>query len=509
MVNKSKKLTSSSIKEFKSLNLNQFDHFCKILPQYFPIILIFIILIIYFQVYSFKFVYWDDHVHLFLNPLLSPFNFKSFWTFWTESYEGFYVPVTYSIWGLIEFFFGLDPLVFHCFNVILHILNCFLFFRILKRILSLERKEYSDLSAALGAILFAVHPIQVESVAWATGMKDLLCTFFSFLTIDYYLKGKNSYLILFFAFAMLSKPSAITIPAILLLIETLLLRKPIQQIGRTLWKMFLAVPIFTILMIFLQPAKKLDFAQPLWIRPWVILDTLNFYLFKWVLPFNLTPIYGRTPQFLIQSKEYLWTIWPVSFIFVGLFWLKRNWLTAGFLIFCIGVGPVSGVIPFFHQNHSTVCDRYLYFPSIGLFLILAYGFNQKFWKASIYSKQVRLAASFALILLLSWMSFLQVKIWEDDDTLFPYVEKLTPQVAIIHGNYGMSLIQRNQVSEALKHFYRATELSPDPDYYNDLGITLARVGKIEEAKEAYRKGLVLNPDHQAIIANLKLIEHGH
>lgn len=486
------------------------DLFSKKVPDYFPVILVFLNFIIYFQVHSFKFVYWDDHVHLFLNPLLSPFNFKSLWTFWTESYEGFYIPVTYSIWGLIEFFFGLEPSAFHCLNVILHILNCLLLFKIIKRILEKRAfSEFSATSAALVTILYSVHPLQVESVAWATGMKDLICTFFSFLSIQSHLKDKKSYSTLFFALAILSKPSAITIPVILLLIDTLILGKPVQQTGKALWKMFLAIPLFGILMIFLQPEKKLDFIPPFWIRPWMVLDSLSFYLFKWILPFNLTPIYGRTPQFLIQSKEYFWTIWPVPFVFVGLGWLKKNWLTAGFLIFCIGISPVSGIIPFFHQNISTVCDRYLYFPSIGLFLTLAFVLNQKFWEDSIRVKQIRVFLSVGFIFLLSWMSFFQVKIWEDDDTLFPYAEKLAPQVAIIHGNYGMSLVQRNQVSEALKHFYRSTELSPDPDYYNDLGITLARVGKTEEAKEAYRKGLALNPNHRPIIANLKLIENSH
>jgi protein O-mannosyl-transferase len=483
--------------------------------KFFYVLATLAVFFVFFRVYQFKFVYWDDHVHLFMNSYLQPFTFSSLWHFWTHGFEGFYIPVTYTVWGVLEALFGLNPAVFHFTNVILHLANCFLVFNLFQLILTKtgqnsppHKRAELMFSAAAGALLFTLHPIQVESVAWATGMKDVLCTFLSLLSIRNCLEKSTLKGFVFFVLALLAKPSAIVIPFVLLVIETLILKKDRREVFRRFapW-LPLLLPV-CLVMMFLQPSSKLEFVPPVWFRPFIISDTYGFYFLKLLLPVSLTPVYGRTPEVLLQSKMfyYTWTIPAAVILSALLVRRKRSWILGSILFFIVSIAPVSGLIPFSHQLISTVCDRYLYFPLIGLCLGFSFWVYELITESFKLKQQIILAGAACLLTVFGLLSTVQVQKWENDDVLFPYMESVTPDVAIIYGNYGISLIQRNEVSGSLKQFYRATQLKDDPDYLNDLGIVLARVGKTEEAKLAYRKGLSIDPKHQAIIGNLKLIE---
>ena len=138
-------------------------------------------------VLSHGFIAVDDQMHTYLNPFLNGRAPGGIWMFWTSAYGGLYIPVTYTVWGILasaarldapdEFGIALNPWLFHAASVIVHVGSVLLVFRILRQLTGREGASFA------GALLFAIHPLQTETVAWASGLKDLLCGFFALLAI--------------------------------------------------------------------------------------------------------------------------------------------------------------------------------------------------------------------------------------------------------------------------------------------------------------------------------------
>src|SRR5213595_393313 len=242
------------------------------------------------------FLFWDDRAFIAENPLIAHPSAASLLALWTTPLHDLYAPLTYTLWGLLAAVFGPKPWAFHLTNVALHTLNAALVFAVLRRLVT----EDDGRAALAGALLFAVHPLQTEAVAWASETKDLLSALFALAAIRAYLlfreRGDRRVYVaasIAFACALLAKPSAVATPAIVLVLERTLRRRSWGDSLGWLGPWFLGAAAFAAASAIIQPASDvLPWVPPLWLRPAVALDTLGFYVRKLVFPLDLVPDYG-------------------------------------------------------------------------------------------------------------------------------------------------------------------------------------------------------------------------
>ncbi len=517
------------------------------------LLIIFVTGFTFVRLCSNQFVYWDDHNTIARNPNFAVEGAAGPGRYWREPSGSLYIPVTYTVWGaLAELSRGkqpdpvmhslLDPWLFHAFNVLLHIATAVLVFLLLRKLMG------ADWPACLGALLFALHPVQVESVAWASGTKDLLAGFFGVLALLGYVaaarrmkagNARAAYLTysggaVALLFAMLSKPSAVIVPAVVGVLELLLIRQSSRR--ASLWVagwLALAVP-FIVKGKLSQPAT-MYFTAPLWSRPLIAADALAFYLKQLIAPIHLLPDYGRSPRWLLQSGAYRYT-WVVPVVVALACWLGRRrypWLLAAFGVFVAALLPILGLVKFEFQLYSTVADHYLYFAMLGPALALAF-------LMSSHWKRIPVSLCAAALAVVAGRSFVQAGYWRDTSTLFHHVLERNPTslaaqavlgfmeqeaghdaMAYQHflrtletepeystGYFYLGVIElrENRPVEALAHLERANELNPDDrQVLNNLGIALARVGRFPEAVRRLSRVLELVPDYSSARTNLGVV----
>ena len=356
---------------------------------------------------SHPFLSWDDDHTIENNPLLQDPSLGHALHYWCEPFMDLYVPVTYTLWsalaGISTFVTHgqLDPRLFHAASVLLHATNAALVFWLLRRLLN------APWPAAAGAMLFALHPVQVETVAWTSGMKDLLCATFTLLAVTQYLLSLDSqkkprrrrvhYALGLAAMllGMLSKPTAMVTPLLIVTIDLLMLRRPWQAVIRSAWPFFLLATPCMAWTKFFQPQETLN-AGPLWRRPLVAADAIAFYFYKILFPLRLTYDYGRNPA-AVWKNGWIWWTWLVPATAAAGLWYFRQRvrpLVAASLLLVAGVAPVLGLIPFDYQLVSTVADHYLYIAMLGPALAAA-------WAVTLMKPRIAISASVLVLGLLA------------------------------------------------------------------------------------------------------------
>jgi len=457
----------------------------------------------FWRVCTYDFVVYDDGVHVRANPYFNPPTWSSLLQFWTKPYEGLYIPVTYTAWGGVA---GLtwtagangaehDPQAFHCANLLVHLLSVLVVF------LLLELLMHDRWAAFGGALLFGLHPLQVEPVAWISGFRDVLAGFFLLVAVWQYLRfaaarsgGRRrrlDYGLATFAFvlAMLSKPGAVVGPLAAGILGCLMLRRPFRRVVAELlpW-VVLAVPVVLVTWMS-QPATKIDFVAPLWQRPLIAGDALAFYLRKLALPFGLGPDYGRTPQFVLRHGwVWLTGLLPFALAALVLWRHRRKWLMASGGVFVAALLPVLGLLPFAFQNISTVADRYMYFGMLGPALALAW-----------LMKGRRTWVVLVCVLLIGFFgvcSAYQARHWQNTTTLFQHALHVNPASSLSHVNLGVFAQRRGRLAEAIAHYNEALRVNPNEvhAHYN-LGMIQQKSGRLDLAVRHYMTALRTNPDY--------------
>jgi protein O-mannosyl-transferase len=513
------------------------------IPHTVATLLVVVTLAVFWQVYSHAFVLWDDGLHVYENPYLQALTFDNIRVFWREPYAELYIPLTYTLWALTAAVArGISasptggvpfaPQFFHTLNLLMHLLSVLVVWRILCLLLGRVMRERQrtatsppltrvEWAAGGGALLFAIHPIQVEAVAWVTGFKDVLCGFLVYVAIWQYLcyaredveataSGKAArdkvspalgrYWLATGAFvlALLAKPAAVVVPAVAWVLDvwgwpqTWRHRKPalLAWIGlAVLWGLFTSLKV--------QPAASGSFLPPLWARPWIAGDAVGFYLSKLGVPFWLGPDYGRSPEWLLAQ----WWHWLTGLVPWGLalwLWYKRTrvpWLVTAAGVLVAGLLPVLGLVPFAFQAYSTVADRYMYSAMLGPALALAAAIFQMA-QGPAYVRQRWLAIGGVVLLsVLGIRSAWQAHYWHDTVALFEHELAVHPGSFMAHNTLGMALAAQNRLPEAVGHYTEAIRLWPrnSKAHYN-LGNILSRQGKTQEAIQQYLEVLRLQPN---------------
>jgi len=480
-------------------------------------------------------LHWDDRVMTVQNPLVQPPVLEGLARAWSTPFMDMYIPVTYSaLAGLAAVSRAagpgapageLDPWPCHLASLLVHAANALL-------VLALLRRLRIGAGAALaGALLFALHPVQVESVAWLSGIKDLLWTGFALLALLLRLREHHALATACFALAFLSKPTAVVVPFLALVIEALVLRRDARASARSLLPWFALALIGMLLTRHFQPAPHVE-TVPLAARPLVALDALAFHLRQLVLPLGLAPDYGRNPAWLLARP---WELVRSGLILAlaGLLF-RRPWLRAPGLLLLLPLLPVLGLLPFDFQRLSTVADHYLYMGLLGPALALA------LWLARTPGHLPRAACVLGL-LALGARSALQVPVWRDDARLWRHVLTVDPQSFVAHSMLGLVAEHEGRPEEAIDHFRHAIGIEPDdvrsrvglatnldvldrtaealPHFEEALrrrpddrialenhGIALLRLDRPAEAARQFRKALAIRPDSKLARHYLELAE---
>lgn len=473
---------------------------------------------VYSQAVTFQFLpFWDDDTNIHRNPLYAPLSPESVLMFWKGPFQQLYIPVTYSAWAALvalsrviagtSISFGpINAALFHGANVLAHLLSVAMVFMILRRLLSATFKDSVCTprrviaASAAGALAFGLHPVQVETVAWVSGLRDLLGGSLSLVSLGMFLSWLDRrdaalrwnwlrYVAatVFLLLAFGSKPGSVVTPALALFCGAWLLHARGRGFASLLWLLpwFLFAFAGVVMTSHAQPAAELARSLvPLWARPLVAGDALAFYLWKLVWPFGLCADYGRSPNSLLDSGVLYWS-WLIPFsltVLLASFNRLRIYLLPCALL-AVGVLPTLGLIPFNFQVVSTVSDRYLYLAMLGPALALA---------LFVSLGRGILPSVVAVILVAGWtvLSLFQLPEWREGATFFPATLSRNPTSWKSRHNFACTLDAQGKLPEALAEFTEAIRLRPsNAEAHNDMALTLLRMGRRQEAILAFQNSL--------------------
>ncbi len=421
------------------------------------------------------FVRWDDEINVYQNPYLNPVTPAHLAHFWFSAGMGqgadtVYRPVVYTAYALIarvartapyttdSQMATLDARPFHAANLLLHALNVLLVFGLLRRL------TQRDWAAGAGALLFAVHPLQVESVAWVTGLTDLLGAFFSLLALGEHVRFRESgrrrhraLAALWFLLALGSNPSAATLPLVALAVDHWLLGRTWREGVRALaWWLPLAGAMILVTR-HAEPVTALAVVVPLPARPLIAGDALAVGMAHLVWPVSLALDYGRSPH-AVLGGGWAWLTGLVPLALAALVWRSRPWLKAAAAVYVLALLPSLGLIPFRFQAYSTVADRYSYFALLGPALALA---GTLAFLPRRLPARPRLALGTACaggFLMLGLTSALQVTFWQNSFALFGHAVEVNPRSWVSHFDLGSLLADSGHAGEAAGEYRRVLGL---------------------------------------------------
>ncbi len=453
---------------------------------------------------------WDDDIYVSSNPLLTvPDGLRRIW-FSLDS-PSQYFPLTYTLFRIERGLFGLHASGFHWVNILLHAVNALLVWKVLRRL--------SVPGARLAALIFALHPVQVESVAWITELKNLLALFFSLLAVlawlefvegragrpwRFYLCSLGLYLL-----ALLSKSTACTLPAALLLVLWL------RGLPLT-WRRVAYVLPFVLLGVgmgllaiwwerYHQGTEGASFGLGPLERLLIASRAVWFYAAKLAWPAHLSFSY---PRWNIQPADPLAYGWLVALAVVALvIYMARRRLGRGVevaaLFYVATLSPVLGFIMLYTFEYSFVADHYQYVACIGPIAFAAAGITSA-WRRWVGRKAFPGGLLCAVLaLLLGALTWRQSGAYADAETLWRRTLENNPGSTLAHNNLGNLLLERGEVDNAIAHFRAALAIRPDfAESHSNLGNALARTGHVSEAIEEYRAALKLRPDLPEVHNNL-------
>ncbi len=449
---------------------------------------------------------WDDHVYIITNETIRDLSSDHIKTMFTSFHAANYHPLTTLSWAVEYLLFGLNPTYYHATNLVLHLINTILLFRLI--FLLTTRLE----SAAVVTLLFAVHPLHVEAVAFISQRKDVLYTFFYFASLIaycHYVKDlKKSSLLLclvLFLFSLLSKSMAVTLPVVLLLIDYYKGKQAAKKEWLEKIPFFLFSFIFGVVAIVSQKTYGAITDLPaftLFERFFMLSYAMVFYLVKLVFPFPLSAMYG----YPVKANGMLPIAYYLSpLAILAVVWLVfkmrpfRKVLVFGFLFFLVTVLPVLQFIP---VGATLVADRYTYVPYVGLFFIVAYVFSYHLDsrntgpKGSV--KRFPLAACVLLALFVTVCSVIawqRTQVWADGTTLWSDVIDKNPGAAVAYFNRGVGSFNAKDYDKAIHDYDKAIEINNGyTEAYNNRAEAKERMGDLQGAVEDYDALLALDSD---------------
>lgn len=458
---------------------------------------------VYSGVLQCDFVNLDDPNHLLQNPVVEQ---RDVIGAFTQTPAGLWVPLTWLSFIVEASLAGFQPWLFHLTNLLLHAANAVLVWR------WLEGATGKRWPAVVVATLFAVHPLNVESVAWVTERKNVLSTFFWLLALIAHTRFARSRswrdyaaTLIAYAAALMSKPMAVTLPFTLLLLDAW----PLGRFTRQNWWRLLVEKIPFVLLAAgataitilghrqeagLVSASSLTFLE----RFFNAGASYALYLRQLVWPVGLA-VKVRHPQEITAFAGMVG--WGVVFAVSAIISLLRKREPAagwGWLWYLGTLLPVIGLV---QAGSEASADRFTYVPMLGIFVAVVW----TLWPLA-HLTAVRACAA-AVVIVLSGLTARQIGFWEDGLALFEHASEVNPHSFRARANAGYMNAKAGDYKRAIMHYRAALEVFPgEAETWNNLGAAFTRLGDDERALRAFRQALELNPDLEAARLNIAAAE---
>jgi tetratricopeptide (TPR) repeat protein len=490
-------------------------------------------IVVYWPLKDNGFVKYDDDVYIVENPhVIGGLNLEDVkWAF-TGPHSGNWHPLT-SISHMLDYqLYGSNAFGHHLTNLILHAVNAILLFLILSWMTD------SIWKSAFVAALFALHPLHVESVAWASERKDVLSTLFWLLTIGAYVRyvkhpQKPNYILvlMMFALGLMSKPMLVTLPFVLLLLDywplgrfhfagesTVTKRQkddgskkrnrslPASALIKEKIPLLILAAISSIITFVIQRSEGA-------VESWQVLPMESrignamvsylAYVQKMIWPAGLAVLYPHPGTSLPGGLVALAGVFLVGILLlVNRFKHRFPYLAVGWLWYVGTLVPVIGIVQVGLQG---MADRYTYVPLIGIFIIIAWGATEML--AKFPSGKYLLAGSAVVIVSVCGIcTWYQVAYWKDTVSLFRHAVEVTSNNVTAQINLAYNLSKEGKIDEGLEHCYEALRIKPDDvNTHNTLGILLADAGKLEEGVRECSEAMRLAPDYALVHHNLGIL----
>ena len=446
------------------------------------------------------FTNWDDEQLVIENTLIYNLSINGIKKIFSSFHPTLYNPLTFLSYAIEYKFFKLNPTVFHITNLILHLLNCLLVYWLIY----LLSKNY--IVSFITTILFAIHPLNVESVAWISERKGLLYALFFFCSIISYLYYiRTSFLnyyflsIVMFILSLISKPSAVTLPFVLILIDYFMDRKYDKKIVFEKLLFIIISIIFGIITIIASMSNIKH--EKSFVFPYNILNAINgisFYLTKMVAPIKLSCIYPAYNNLTVIDRIYGIIVFCllITLTVISMKYTKK--LLFSIMFFLITIATVLHIIP---TGRGVPADRYVYVPLIGIFYFLGeagvYFYNKKFNIKIIKYSQVLIFVIIITIFIL--LTYQRCKIWNNSITLWTDVLKkysIYPDVAgLAYTNRGIAYAKKEEFYKSISDLNNAVNIDATKSAYANRGIAYAKIGDYDKAISDYTIAIKLDRNY--------------
>jgi len=513
-----------------------------------------------------EFVNWDDYEYVFENQhIQAPLRNVPGWAF-LNFYAGNWHPLAWLSHALDYTVWGLDPFGHHLTNNVLHAVNAMLVVLVCMRLLESNRSTGTDggpsvpaidergvlIAGATAGLLFGIHPVHVESVAWVSERKDVLSALFFLLSILSYLfyrsnKSYKTYFLtfIFFMLALMSKPMAVTLPAVLVILDWYPFQK-IRSLRTFLTAVMEKAPFFALSIAsavitiraedigdHIVPFEASSFSERLIIG----CDAVFSYLHKMLLPLRLNPFYPYPTNVSLFSPEYFLAVLVVSGITltcIMLIYRKQKIWAAAWGYYLVTLLPVLGLV---RVGYQSMADRYTYLPSLGPFLVLglaaARGYEAlgALKKRGLRQDYIGVVIASILLVSLSLLTVRQIKIWKNSIVFWTYVIEnndqkiplalasrgrayntegeydlaiqdlnaalaLRPSFFTAIRNRGVAYENKGMHDKAIEDFDRAIRQKPDNfEVFNNRGLVYDHKGMHDKAIEDFTRAIRLKPDN--------------
>lgn len=472
------------------------------------------------------FVSWDDQKNFLDNPHYRGLGWTQLAWMWTTFHMGHYIPLSWMTLGLDYLLWGMNPAGYHATSIVLHAANAVLLYFLARRLFALADPSVPDnpatpldrfeLPAALAALLFAIHPLRVESVVWITERRDTLSLLFYQVTLLAYLRAvkgsamhARTYWLAVAAFlcALLSKATAMTLPAVLVLLNVY----PLRRITLTQWRSsatrrvaieiapfaLLSTGFIVLSIVALHPPDQLSPAAKLAVSAY----SLQLYLLKAAFPVGLSPLYEMPRQIDPLAFTYL-VAYLTCVVFGVVAWRARRRFpgaTTALVAFVVITLPMLGIV----QNGPQIAaDRYTYHGAPALALLI----SGALLIVLPLPRVARRIAGGTVVALLGCLTWGQTRVWRDSETLWTRVLAEDSNSAVGHSAMASVRYSQGRLEEGLEHSRRAVKLAPEyAEAHNDLGVGLAREGQLAAAAEQYRKAIDIEPTYDEAYNNLGIV----
>jgi Flp pilus assembly protein TadD len=471
-----------------------------------------------------QFLNWDDDINFVGNQGFRGLGWAQLQWMWTTPLMGHYIPLTWMSLGLNYALGGMNPWGYHLGNVLIHAMNTVLFYFVARRLLvaaGISTGISLLWSAGFAALVFGIHPLRVESVAWITERRDVLCGFFFLLAVLTYLRSVDAAArwgwrlasVAAFGAAFLCKAQAAPLPVALLILDAY----PLRRVAGAGWRRLLMekLPYFAVSLmgsaVAIIAVKKgalfTDYAQygPA-ARLAMTAYGIVFYPWKWLWPAGLSPLYelpGRVDPLAWRFLLPMIALALVTGLLVG---LRRDW-PAGLAAWAYSAVMLLPVVGPVHAGNQLAHDRYSYLSGLGFAVLAGAGLAWVLQAATRGTLRplighVSLAGAGLVLLGLGAATWVQAGGWRDSETLWSWAVEADPQCAICLTNLAQALASRGQAGDAERAFRRSLALREHTMTRNNLGGVIQLQGRLDEAAREYQAALHQNAGLPEALVNL-------